>query len=71
MAESSLDPRGLLGRIYVRDQMTLLYTKYKLWVTWFLRFKKNPSIIYGSWHIKDRIDFQFQKFNLFFQRMRT
>ena len=25
---ASLDPRGLMGRIYVGDHQTLLYTKY-------------------------------------------
>ena len=29
MGVASLDPRGLIGRIYVGDHKTLLHTKYK------------------------------------------
>ena len=36
---ASLDPRDLIGRIYVVDHYTLLHTKilYKLWASWFQR----------------------------------
>ena len=35
---ANLDPRGMVGRIYVGDHLTLLHTKCtKLWVLWFQR----------------------------------
>ena len=31
------DPRGMIGRIYIEDHLTLLHTKYEIWSLWFWR----------------------------------
>ena len=58
---ASLDPRGLIGSIYVVDHYTLLHTNtYKFWASWFQRrrfFKVFPIIslwelmTHGVWPI--------------------